>query len=165
MKSSQLVLIVLRIVVMYEFCTRSSDPESDKAMVNLLYQSELQTRLHVSSHTIHNAKYTDMYMAMDVQLHLNRQYEKKIVPQEHTNQFGYILERLRNGPFVYQEDLGRLCSTCSNYGYDVFKELANLIIQNIENQELQSIRQNIDIERTSGNARILPWKLTRKSRL
>ncbi|UZO26951.1 uncharacterized protein OCT59_019161 [Rhizophagus irregularis] len=49
-----------------------------------------------------------------------------------------FLERLRNGPFVYQEDLGGLCSTCSTYGYDVFKDLANLIIQNIENQELQT---------------------------
>jgi hypothetical protein len=48
-----------------------------------------------------------------------------------------FLERLRNGPFVYQEDLGGLCSTCSTYGYDVFKDLANLIIQNIENQEQQ----------------------------
>lgn len=48
-----------------------------------------------------------------------------------------FLERLRNGPFVYQEDLGGLCSTCSTYGYDVFKDLVNLIIQNIENQELQ----------------------------
>ncbi|CAB5141873.1 unnamed protein product [Rhizophagus irregularis] len=49
-----------------------------------------------------------------------------------------FLERLRNGPFVYQEDLGGLCSTCSTYGYDVFKDLANLILQNIENQELQT---------------------------
>ena len=48
-----------------------------------------------------------------------------------------FLKRLWNGPFVYQENLGGLCSTCSTYGYDVFKELANLIIQNIEDQELQ----------------------------
>ena len=48
-----------------------------------------------------------------------------------------FLKRLRDGPFVYQEDLGGLCSTCSTYGYDVFKDLANLIIQNIEDQELQ----------------------------
>ncbi|RHZ50886.1 hypothetical protein Glove_490g73 [Diversispora epigaea] len=42
-----------------------------------------------------------------------------------------FLNRLRNGPFVYQEDLGGLCSTCSTYGYDVFEDLSNLIIQNI----------------------------------
>ena len=48
-----------------------------------------------------------------------------------------FLKRLRDGPFVYQEDLGGLCITCSTYGYDVFKDLANLIIQNIEDQELQ----------------------------
>lgn len=48
-----------------------------------------------------------------------------------------FLKRLQNGPFVYQEDLGGLCSTCSTYGYDVFKDLENLIIQNIKDQELQ----------------------------
>ena len=48
-----------------------------------------------------------------------------------------FLKRLWNGPFVYQEDLGGLCSTCNPYRYDVFKELANLIIQNVEDQELQ----------------------------
>ena len=48
-----------------------------------------------------------------------------------------FLKRLRDGPFVYQEDLGGLCSTCSTYGYDVFTDLANLVIQNIEDQELQ----------------------------
>ncbi|GBC10344.1 hypothetical protein RclHR1_09550005 [Rhizophagus clarus] len=56
-----------------------------------------------------------------------------------------FLKRLRKGPFVYQEDLGRLCSICSTYGYDVFKELTNLIIQNIENQELQThLLRNIE---------------------
>jgi hypothetical protein len=53
-----------------------------------------------------------------------------------------FLKRLQNGPFVYQEDLGGLCSTCSTYGYDVFKDLANLIMQNIEDQELQ-VKYNI----------------------
>src|ERR1043165_7384399 len=48
-----------------------------------------------------------------------------------------FLKRLQNGSFVYQEDLGGLCSTCSTYGYDVFKDLGNLIIPNIEDQELQ----------------------------
>ena len=48
-----------------------------------------------------------------------------------------FLKRLQDEPFVYQEDLGGLCSTCSTYGYDVFKDLANLVIQNIEDQELQ----------------------------
>ncbi|CAI2175719.1 10658_t:CDS:2 [Funneliformis geosporum] len=32
--------------------------------------------------------------------------------------------------------LGELCSICSTYEYDMFKDLANLIIQNIEDQEL-----------------------------
>ena len=48
-----------------------------------------------------------------------------------------FLKRLKDGPFVYQEDLGGLCSTCNTYGYDVFKDLENLVIQNIKNQELQ----------------------------
>jgi len=48
-----------------------------------------------------------------------------------------FLKRLRNGLFVYQEDLGGLCNTCNTYGYDVFKDLTNLIIQNIEDQKLQ----------------------------
>ncbi|GBC02474.1 hypothetical protein RclHR1_04640017 [Rhizophagus clarus] len=56
-----------------------------------------------------------------------------------------FLERLRKRPFVYQENLGRLCSTCSTYGYDVFKELTNLIIQNIENQKFQTrLLRNIE---------------------
>ncbi|GBB90470.1 hypothetical protein RclHR1_17450001 [Rhizophagus clarus] len=53
-----------------------------------------------------------------------------------------FLKRLQKGPFVYQEDLGGLCSTCNTYGYDMFKELTNLIIQNIENQELQRTKQD-----------------------
>ena len=44
---------------------------------------------------------------------------------------------MRDEPFVYQEDLGGLCNTCSTYKYDMFKNLANIIIQNIEDQELQ----------------------------
>jgi hypothetical protein len=48
-----------------------------------------------------------------------------------------FLKRLKDGPFVYREDLGGLCSTCSTYGYDVFNDLENLVIQNIQSQELQ----------------------------
>ncbi|RHZ85190.1 hypothetical protein Glove_70g69 [Diversispora epigaea] len=48
-----------------------------------------------------------------------------------------FLNRLRNGSFVYQENLGGLCSTCSTYRYDVFEDLSNLIIQNITDREFQ----------------------------
>lgn len=48
-----------------------------------------------------------------------------------------FLKRLRDGPFIYREDLEGLCSTCCTFGYDVFKDLENLIIQNIKDQELQ----------------------------
>lgn len=44
-----------------------------------------------------------------------------------------FMAQLQGGRFKYREDLGGLCSICSEYGYGVFEELIKIISQNIEN--------------------------------
>jgi hypothetical protein len=39
--------------------------------------------------------------------------------------------------YVYREDLGGLCSTCSTYGYETFEDIMNLIKEKINDIELQ----------------------------
>ena len=41
--------------------------------------------------------------------------------------------------YIYREDLGGLCSTCSIYGYETFEDITNLIKEKINNAELQII--------------------------
>ena len=48
-----------------------------------------------------------------------------------------FLARLKDGPYVYREDLGGLCSICSDYGYDVFDDLRNLITEKISEKTQQ----------------------------
>ncbi|CAG8771059.1 10212_t:CDS:2, partial [Cetraspora pellucida] len=45
--------------------------------------------------------------------------------------------RLKNGLFIYKDDLGKLCSICSQYGYDVFFDLMNLVRKEFDNIEQQ----------------------------
>ncbi|CAB4461625.1 unnamed protein product [Rhizophagus irregularis] len=129
----------------YEFWTQSSDPESDKAMINMLYQNgflqtipsnmfnatevfwesfehslslnkrgangkqrilsiiadkflykELQTRLHVSSHTIHNAKIHGRIFGHGCPVAPKPLMRKKIMPQEHENQFEWFMSSKEN---------------------------------------------------------------------
>lgn len=42
-----------------------------------------------------------------------------------------FMAELAKGRYQYREDLGGLCSTCCNYGYDVFNDLISLISSNI----------------------------------
>lgn len=46
-----------------------------------------------------------------------------------------FFNKLHNGPFVYREDLGGLCLTCNQYGFEMFHELSNHIIKEVENNE------------------------------
>ena len=48
-----------------------------------------------------------------------------------------FFDRLHNGPFIYREDLGGLCAICNQYGYEVFYDLSNLVIKEIEDIEKQ----------------------------
>ncbi|CAB4485932.1 unnamed protein product [Rhizophagus irregularis] len=73
---------------------------------------ELQTKLHVSSHTIHNAKIHGRIFGHGCPAAPKPPMRKKIMPQEHEDQFEWFMSSKEN-------------------------DLANLIIQNIENQELQ----------------------------
>jgi hypothetical protein len=41
---------------------------------------------------------------------------------------------LQNSRFKYREDLGGLCLTCNDYGYQPFKNLIELITVNIFNK-------------------------------
>jgi len=43
-----------------------------------------------------------------------------------------FMAQLQEGRYKYHEDLGGLCSICSEYGYEVFAELTKTISQNIE---------------------------------
>lgn len=44
--------------------------------------------------------------------------------------------KLMGNQYVYREDLGGLCSTCSTYGYETFEDILDLI-RKINNTELQ----------------------------
>lgn len=52
-----------------------------------------------------------------------------------------FLARLKDGPYVYKEDLGGLCGICSEYGYGVFDDLRILITKRISeiNQQVNVI--------------------------
>ncbi|GBB99898.1 hypothetical protein RclHR1_36720001 [Rhizophagus clarus] len=50
-----------------------------------------------------------------------------------------FLARLKDGPYVYREDLGGLCGICSEYGYGVFDDLRTLIIERISEKERQVV--------------------------
>ena len=45
--------------------------------------------------------------------------------------------QLMGHQYVYREDLGGLCSTCSIYGYEIFEDIMNLIKEKINDIELQ----------------------------
>ena len=38
-----------------------------------------------------------------------------------------FMTRLKGGRFLYKDNLGALCSTCNEYGYQVFSEIEDLI--------------------------------------
>ncbi|RHZ48652.1 hypothetical protein Glove_543g12 [Diversispora epigaea] len=46
--------------------------------------------------------------------------------------------KLMGHQYVYREDLGGLCATCSTYGYETFEDIVNLIKEKIKNIELQN---------------------------
>ena len=47
--------------------------------------------------------------------------------------------QLMGHQYIYREDLGGLCSTCSTYGYETFEDITKLIKEKINNAELQVI--------------------------
>jgi hypothetical protein len=44
---------------------------------------------------------------------------------------------LQGKQYIYQENLGGLCSICSRYGYEIFAEMKNFIEKNIQDNNLQ----------------------------
>ncbi|GES93350.1 hypothetical protein GLOIN_2v1880126 [Rhizophagus clarus] len=44
---------------------------------------------------------------------------------------------LREKQYIYQENLGGLCSICSHYGYEIFAEMKHFIEKNIQDNNLQ----------------------------
>ena len=56
-----------------------------------------------------------------------------------------FLARLKDGPYVYREDLEGLCGICSEYGYGVFDDLRTLIIERISEKE-QQVNINVLLE-------------------
>ena len=57
--------------------------------------------------------------------------------QQYPNRMGCttFLSRLRNGPFVYRENLGGLCLTCNQYEFEMFHELSDHVIKKLENEK------------------------------
>ncbi len=45
--------------------------------------------------------------------------------------------QLMGHQYIYREDLGGLCFTCSTYGYETFEDIINLIKEKINSAELQ----------------------------
>lgn len=50
---------------------------------------------------------------------------------------------LQNGRYKYREDLGGLCSICSDYGYNVFEDLNKVMTKYINDEILLVIIYNI----------------------
>lgn len=44
---------------------------------------------------------------------------------------------LQGNQYIYRENLGGLCQTCSKYGYDTFEELNEYIRNNIKDRQIQ----------------------------
>jgi len=56
-----------------------------------------------------------------------------------------FMARLQNSRFKYREDLGGLCLTCNDYGYQPIENLIELITANLSNktQKVSIICTNI----------------------
>ncbi|CAJ0830519.1 16946_t:CDS:2 [Entrophospora sp. SA101] len=48
-----------------------------------------------------------------------------------------FLKQIKDGPFIYHEDLGGLCSICCEFGYEVFDDLKKLISVHIVDKSNQ----------------------------
>ncbi|UZO17188.1 uncharacterized protein OCT59_008549 [Rhizophagus irregularis] len=48
-----------------------------------------------------------------------------------------FMTKLQGNEYIYREDLGRLCSTCSRYGYEIFVDIRKLI----ENKFIDSVKK------------------------
>jgi len=46
-----------------------------------------------------------------------------------------FMARLQNGQFKYREDLGGLCATCNEYGYNVFSNIQELVRTKIRSND------------------------------
>jgi len=62
---------------------------------------------------------------------------------------------LQNGRYKYREDLGGLCSICSDYGYNVFEDLNKVITKYINDETLLVIICNIICLYITNNLMIL----------
>ena len=47
------------------------------------------------------------------------------------------MAKLQGNEYIYREDLGGLCSTCSRYGYEIFDDIRKLI----ENKFMDDIKK------------------------
>lgn len=56
-----------------------------------------------------------------------------------------FMTRLQGGRYIYKDNLGGICSTCNELGYEVFEEIEKLLKLHISNIDLQVRRQNIHI--------------------
>ena len=53
-----------------------------------------------------------------------------------------FMAKLQGGHFIYQENLGRLCSTCNDNGYLVFGDINTLIAANISDELIRVCKIN-----------------------
>src|SRR5436189_6260179 len=52
---------------------------------------------------------------------------------------------LQGKQYIYQEDLGGLCSICSRYGYEIFADMKQFVEKNIQDNNLQVSNYTIHI--------------------
>ena len=57
------------------------------------------------------------------------------------------MTKLQGGRFVYQENLGGLCSTCNDNGYLVFGDINTLIAANISDELIRVCKINSHFQR------------------
>ena len=58
-----------------------------------------------------------------------------------------FMTRLQGSRFVYQDDLGGLCSECNECGYEIFASINTIITAYLENESLKVLYSKIFIFR------------------
>ncbi|CAG8724531.1 13377_t:CDS:1, partial [Racocetra persica] len=48
-----------------------------------------------------------------------------------------FIKLLQGKQYIYQENLGGLCSTCNRYSYEVFAEISRFVETNIQDSNIQ----------------------------
>src|SRR5271154_6223210 len=58
-----------------------------------------------------------------------------------------FITRLQGSRFIYQDDLGGLCSKCNECGYEIFASINNIIATHIKDESLKVLYSKICVQK------------------